>query len=155
MRKVVAILVTALVFAGLYVFFAGGGKDIAFTEYELDEGSFKAGTLAKIESESGLQLPPGTKGLRFHYIPPIDPIAFAKLEIPAGSKDLMVQRLNEMREFSGKFHSDFANNRCNWWPASVTNVIATKFSTKGGFYIQAHLVQESDKVILYLKYFSI
>lgn len=155
MRKVVYLFVTALVFTGLYVFFAGGEKDIAFTEYELNEVSFKADTLAKIESESGLQLPQGTKGLRFHYKPPIDPIVFAKLEIPAGSKDLMVQQLAEMRDFSGKFHSDFANNLCKWWPATVTNGIATKFSTKGAFYIQTHLVQESDKVILYLKYFTL
>ncbi len=157
MRKRLFILLSipVLVIAGICVFLTDSKQDLYRTEFELDEASFTADTLKKIETELTLAFPPGTKGLRFHYKPPIDPIVFAKIEIPPEAKDSMVKRLTEMKEFPGKFHTDFGNKRCNWWPASVTNEIATKFSTKGGFYIQAYLVQESDKVILYLKYFTL
>src|SRR6185436_15192908 len=40
---------------------AGCGRD--FTEYDLDERSFGADTMARIQQESGIQLPEGSKGL--------------------------------------------------------------------------------------------
>ena len=46
-----------------------------------------------IEKESGIDLPDGAKGLKFHYIPPVDPIVFAKIEIPTEAVNLMEQRI--------------------------------------------------------------
>ena len=61
-----------------------GNRDL--TEYNLDENSFDAEAMVKIEQESGLDLPDDAKGLAFCHIPPIDPIVFAKIEIPARGK---------------------------------------------------------------------
>jgi hypothetical protein len=64
----------------------GCGRD--FKEYELDESSFGADTMKLIEDASGIDIPDDAKGLRFHYIPPIDPIYFAEIEIPAHRETL-------------------------------------------------------------------
>jgi hypothetical protein len=157
MRKRLFILlsISVLAIVGICVFLTDSKQDLYRTEFELDEASFTADTLKKIETDLVIAFPPGAKGLRFHYKPPIDPIVFAKIEIPPEAKDSMVKRLTEMKEFPGKFHKDFGNRQCKWWPASVINEIATKFSINGAFYTQAHLVQEGDQVILYLKYFTL
>ncbi|HEY1174502.1 MAG TPA: hypothetical protein VGH19_24265 [Verrucomicrobiae bacterium] len=155
MRKGFFILLAILAIGGLGYSLSGSKKDLYLTEFELDEKSFTADALKKIETETALVLPAGARGLRFHYKPPIDPIVFAKIEMPSGTEDLMEKRLVAMKEFPGKFHVDFANSRCNWWPASFTNEIRSKFSHQGGFYIQAHLVREKDQVVVYIKYFTI
>ena len=124
-------------------------------EYELDEHSFQAETIAEIQTESGILLPAGCKGLKFHYIPPIDPIAFAKVEIPAGAGKVMEQRIASLTSSLAYFPKDFANDRCLWWPSNPTNVVVSKKVLNSDYYIEAYLVREKDQLILYLKYFTI
>ncbi len=56
MRVYVYILILSLVFGGC----SSDSRDL--TEYELDEGSFGADTIAKIEKESGIDIVDGAKG---------------------------------------------------------------------------------------------
>ena len=66
------------------------------TEYSLDESSFDAEAMAKIEQESGLKIPAEAKGLAFYQIPPIDPIIFAKIKMPAESQSSLVKQVETL-----------------------------------------------------------
>ena len=110
--------------------------------------------MAKIQKESGINLPTGCKGLRFHHKPPIDPIVFAKLQVPAEAAKLMEQRLTVLTNTITNFPENFANDICRWWPTNVQNVIVSK-KVYQGYYIEAYLVREQEQLILYLKYFTI
>lgn len=131
----------------------GGNRDE--TEYSLDERSFDAATMAKIQQESGIHLPDGAKGLAFHYISPIDPIVFAKIQIPTVGQD-SIRKQTEALSFSGtSFPENFANGRCKWWPGVPQGVILSKQAFNNGHYIELYLVRENDDMIIYLKYFTI
>ena len=123
------------------------------TEYSLNEYTFDAGAMAKIERESGIDLPDDAQGLSFHHIPPIDPIVFAKIEIPAETEELMKERIGALDGYS--FPEDFANDSCEWWPAAPENVVLSKQAFSNGHYVQLHLVKEKERLILYIKYFTI
>lgn len=131
----------------------GCGRD--FKEYELDDRSFQADTIAEIQKESGINLPAGCKGLKYHYIPPVDPIVFAKILIPAESGKLMEQHIAGLTNNLADFPNNFASDRCQWWPSSPQNVVVSKKVFNGGYYIEAYLVREKEQLILYLKYFTI
>lgn len=143
MRTYTCIFIVCLVFFGC-------SRD--FTEYELDESSFGTDTIARIEKESGVDLPSGVKGLKFHYIPPIDPIVFAKIKIPAEAGKLMKTRIAALT--NKPFPKNFANDRCKWWPSSTENAIISRTAFNNGYYIEAHLIQEKEQLILYLKYYT-
>lgn len=88
----------------------GWGRDV--TEYSLDEDSFDAEAMAKIERESGIDLPDGAEGLRFHHIPPIDPIVFAKIKIPGDAERSLAEQIRALTFSGTAFPQDFANDRC-------------------------------------------
>ena len=130
-----------------------GHRDL--TEYSLDEKSFDSEAMAKIEQESGIDLPDDAKRLAFHHIPPIDPIVFAKIQIPAAAQDSITKQV-ETLTFSGThFPKDFANNRCQWWPTAPKELILSKQAFNNGYYVELYLVKEKDDIILYIKYFTI
>ncbi|MCK5802982.1 MAG: hypothetical protein KAI66_09130 [Lentisphaeria bacterium] len=137
----------------LCVVLLGCGRDS--TEYELDESSFGANTIKIIEKECGITLPAGSKGLKFHYVPPIDPIVFAKLAIPADGGKAVETWLTGLTFSGTSFPEDFADDRCKWWPSSPRSVIMSKQGFANGYYIETYLVQEKEQLILYLKYFTI
>ncbi|NOK57273.1 MAG: hypothetical protein GFH27_549309n7 [Chloroflexi bacterium AL-W] len=130
----------------------GGHRDL--TEYSLDEHSFDAEAMAKIEQESGINLPNGAKGLAFHHIPPIDPIVFAKIQLPSAAQDSITKQV-EALTFSGKsFPEDFATDRCQSWPTALKEVVFSKQAFNNGDYMALYLVKENDDIILYIKYFT-
>jgi len=124
------------------------------TEYELDENSFGADTILKIEKESGVDIPDEAKGLKFHHIPPIDPIVFAKIQVPSKTGKLMEKRIKSLPDYD-PFPKNFANDRCKWWPSNPKNVIVSKGAFNNGYYIEAHLLQEKEQFLFYIKYFTI
>ena len=125
------------------------------TEYNLDENSFDAEAMAKIEQESGVDLPDEAIGLAFYHVPPIDPIVFAKIEIPAKGQELVSKQIRELTFSGTNFPKDFANDRCKWWPAAPKNVISSKQAFNNGYYVELYFVEEEDDFILYIKYFTI
>ncbi len=128
---------------------------IDYTEYELNEGSFGADTIAKIENESGIDLPDGVQGLNFYHIPPIDPIVFAKLKIPSETSKVMEIQITSLTYSAHSFPKNFANDKCQWWPSNPKNVVVAKEAFNNGYYIEAYLVKEKEHLILYMKYFTI
>lgn len=122
-------------------------------EHDLDQDSFGADTIKLIEDASGIKMPPGAKGLRFHYIPPIDPIYFAKIGLPDTARETIEAQMDRMHS-SGTFPDNFANDRCNWWPAGFTNTLKSAKSASGNSCLELYLMKEDGQLILYLKYFT-
>lgn len=113
--------------------------------------------LGELESFSGIQLPSDAKALEFQYLPPIDPIYFAKLEVPAGTRTSLVAQFEDLEPYD--VPDDFANDQCDWWPTRIDKTVyekrAVKSSAKGSVYIDARLIEEGGKLVLYLKCFTI
>lgn len=146
--KHIPTLVICLVVVG-----CGGHRDL--TEYRLDEDSFDAEAMAKIEQEAGIDLPDDANGVRFYHIPPIDPIVFAKIEIPDDAQDLIAKQVGALTFSGAHFPKDFANDRCKWWPAAPANVVLSKQAFNNGYYVELYLVKEKEHLVLYIKYFTI
>lgn len=146
--KTIGMLIICLAIVG-----CNANRDI--TEYDLDKSSFDAEAMAKIERESGIDIPDGAKGLAFHHIPPVDPIVFAKIRIPVNAKELVKDQIGKLTSSGAQFPKDFANDRCKWWPAVRENVIVAKQAFANGYYIELYLVKESDDITLYIKYFTV
>ena len=132
----------------------GCGRHRDFTEYSLDAETFDAEAMEKIEQEVGIDIPDGARGLAFHHLPPIDPIVFAKIEIPADGQNWLAKQI-EALTFSGThFPKDFANDRCRWWPAAPDNLVLSKQAFNNGYYVELYLVREKEALMLYIKYFT-
>lgn len=149
-RRIKLIFILAICFV---VVGCNGHRDL--TEYSLDEDSFDAQAVAKIEQEAGIDLPEAAKGLRFHHIPPIDPIVFAKIEMPSDVQDSLVKQIGALTFSGTHFPKDFANDRCEWWPTAPANVILSKQAFNNGYYVELYLVKEKEHLVLYIKYFTI
>jgi len=133
----------------LTLFLIGCGK--GFKEYDLDQTSFGADTMKLIEDASGIKIPGGAKGLRFHYIPPIDPIYFAKIEIPDADRKTLEAQIERFKD-GKEFPDNFANDRCDWWPSSFTNAVISRKAVLDYYYLELYLMKEDGRLILYLKY---
>jgi len=152
-KRYLYVLVLCLALLGAFVL----GRTLlglvtGLTEYELGEGSLGwPTTIAFIEEQSGFDIPNGAKGLRFQYLPPIDPIWFVKIETPADSRELMESRIAALPD-SDIYH--LASDRCEWWPSSPENAVISRSETEDEManYIEAHLVQEGEQLVLYLQH---
>ncbi|NLD37203.1 MAG: hypothetical protein GX654_10070 [Desulfatiglans sp.] len=118
--KIIGILLICLVVLGC----SENHRDL--TEYDLDANSFDTEAMAKIERESGINIPDGAKGLAFHHIPPVDPIVFAKIVIPVDAQELIKNQINKFTYSGTQFPKDFANDRCKWWLSGKDNVLLSK-----------------------------
>lgn len=121
-------------------------------EYDLDAASIDAGTLSQLETVSGFPLPEGAIGLNYHYSPPIDPVYIAKIEAPVESKASLVSQIEQLS--SAPFQDDFASDRCAWWPRSFENSVVSKQARPDGHYLEVHLMEESQRLVLYIKFFT-
>jgi len=131
-----------------------GCKHRDLTEYSLDANSFDAEAITKIERESGIDLPDGAEGLAFHHIPPIDPIVFAKIRIPATEQDSIFKQIEALTLSGPPFAKDLANDSCRWWPTAPEEVILYKQAYNNGFYMELYLLKEKDDIMLYIHYFT-
>ena len=151
MNRCAILLVLSLIFISC-------GDSPYYHEFDLDQHTFKEDTLKKIKNDIDIDFPEKTKGLNFHYIPPIDPIVFAKIEIPATARKLVETRISKYSDNSSSFPTNFdvvANDKCSWWPPKIENIILTRKTYHNSYYVLIHLVQENEKHILFLKYMTI
>ncbi|HNW94338.1 MAG TPA: hypothetical protein PKM88_15645, partial [bacterium] len=62
-------------------------------EYDLDAESIPDDIVAQVGAETGLALPAGSRALRYHYVPPIDPIVFVKFAVPPDAQQALTAQL--------------------------------------------------------------
>ncbi|MHC4546400.1 MAG: hypothetical protein ACYTDW_17825 [Planctomycetota bacterium] len=142
-------------YIALCLMVVGCGRHRDFTEYSLNENSFDSEAMSKIKQESGINLPYDAKGLAFHHIPPVDPIVFAKIKIPADAQNSLTKQIGALTFSGTQFPKDFANDRCKWWPAVPASTVLSKQAFNNGYYVELYLVKEKEHLILYIKYFTI
>lgn len=121
-------------------------------DYSLDEKTFDAEALAMVEKNTGLTLPPGTRGLNLFYKRfAIDPSFYAKVEIPGSSGEALAAQIGRIPDRSGSV-SETITQTLPWWrPAEATTVVKRLyFENNDG--VQAILCKEGNRWILYLEW---
>lgn len=133
---------------------AGCSRDAR--EYELNSKSFDLQTLQRIESDTGITLPAGTRGLNFYYKPPIDPAYIAKIEIPLKSKDDVIKTLSAIVNDENLHVPDSLGAKVNWWIPKGAKVLLDRQRFVGtGNYLHVMLSEEDSSVILYVEWWVI
>jgi hypothetical protein len=139
------------------LFFLGCSDNRYYHEFELDELSFDADAMHKIQKMSGFHIPENSIGLNFAYKPPMDPGFAAKIEIPPTGKEAVLKQI-ELIAGQVITSSGGLPERVTWWPTSPENVLATKQVFNGDpqagtiGYFHAIFAREKEKYILYLNY---
>lgn len=125
--------------------------DPGLTSYQLDEKSFGAKTLSIIQSDSGVKLPTGSRGIKFIYLPPIDPSWAAKIEIP---KEASATMLAELSKFAGEQINIIGESgpRTNWWHNQKSKVLIDRQSSPMGNYLRMTLTEEAGSIFLYIEW---
>ena len=147
---VIAISITI----GVHGFVKSVEEDPDSHRYSLDEKSFNAAKLADIQEETGIKLPEGSKGVAYQYYPPIDPIVFAKIRIPAEGKQMLAEQIKAFKDVEFP-EGGFAYDSCDWWPPDKKNVILFKRSYHGNWNLEMYLVDEDGTLMFYVEYFTI
>jgi hypothetical protein len=138
-----------LVLTGLV--FCGCDRDLR--QYELDSKSFDSKTLQRIQSDTGIVLPVGARGLNFYYTPPIDPAYIAKIEIPRSSKDDLIKKLSAIKNDDNLHVFTTLGTKVHWWiPKGTKPVMDRQRQVGTGNYLHVILTEEDGRVILYIEW---
>jgi hypothetical protein len=129
------------------------GCDRYSAKQELNEKTFDANTMAYIKETAKFDIPAGAKGLNFTYKPPVDPMFFAKILIPEKDEKLVETQIEALKN-SPSFPNGFGDSDCVWWPIKIDNVVVSRKSMPGDYFLEAYLVKENGQIVLYLKYFT-
>jgi hypothetical protein len=133
--------------------FSGCGR--GFRSYELDRTSFDTKTLQMIQSDTGIALPAGARGLNFYYKPPIDPAYIAKIEIPLNFKEDMIKMLSAIKNDDNIHASESLGAKLSWRMPKSAKVVVERQTFVGGNYLHATLTEEDAAVILYIEWWVI
>jgi hypothetical protein len=133
---------------------SGCGRDAR--RYELDSKSFDSRTLQRIQSDTGITLPAGARGLNFYYKPPIDPAYIAKIEIPLSSKDDLIKTLSVIENDDNIHNTETMGTKVRWWiPKDVKPLMDRQRFVGTGNYLHVILTEEGETIILYIEWWVI
>ena len=129
--------------------------DESTSDRHLDEDSFDAAALAIVQRHTGIQLPDGSRGLKMFYQgSTLNPAFVAKIQIPVASGDELAGRLEKIQSQNATV-SGALTSKVTWWnPSSGVMRVQRQF-TPGGDHVLAILIQEKDRLVLYLEWMSI
>jgi hypothetical protein len=124
--------------------------------YELDSGSFDSKTLQRIQSDTGIVLPVGARGLNFYYKPPIDPAYIAKIEIPLKSKEDVIKTLSVIENDDNLHTTESLGTKVRWWiPKGAKTLMDRQRFVGTGNYLHVMLTEDDTTVILYIEWWVI
>ena len=123
--------------------------------YELDSRSFDSKTLQRIQSDTGIILPAGARGLNFYYKPPIDPAYIAKIEIPLKSKEDVIKTLSVITNDDNLHTMGSLGTKVSWWVPKGAKTLMDRQRQRfigPGNYLHVMLTEEDATVILYIEW---
>jgi hypothetical protein len=133
--------------------FSGCGR--GYRIYELDRTSFDTKTLQMIQSDTGVALPAGARGLNFYYKPPIDPAYIAKIEIPLKSKEDVIRTLSAIENDENTHIMESLGAKVRWWIPKGAKALVDRQTFVRGNYLHVMLTEEDASVILYIEWWVI
>ena len=145
-RFLIPILLAPLLFSG-----CGRG----YRNYELDRTSFDTKTLQMIQSDTGVAIPAGARGLNFYYKPPIDPAYIAKIEIPLISKEDVIKTLSTIRNDENTHITESLGTKVSWWMPKGAKTLVDRQRFVRSNYLHVILTEEDASVILYIEWWVI
>lgn len=119
-------------------------------EFELDDKTFDAEAMKMVETDSGLKLPAGAKGLNFHFKPPIDPAFVAKIEIPADSRENLQKQIEAIKNEPIN-RSGALSTKVTWWSPPAGSILIDRQGKQADWvYLRVVLTHEGGRYFLYV-----
>jgi len=103
-----------------------------------------------IEEDSGIILPSDAHGLNFFYKAPIDPAFVAKIQIPAASKEEILQRISKIQNVKVNI-TGALGPKFSWWLPAKAKVLIDRETSTGSSYLRVILTEENERIILYIE----
>lgn len=129
------------------------GCGSADRDYELNEQSFTAKAKTMVEQETGIILPPGSRGLDFFYQgSSIDPSFIAKIQIPNGAKEEFSERIEQLPKRDGSVVNSLTK-RVTWWKPTTANV--ERLFDRNMNCVHLILCEENSHCMLYVEWIKI
>jgi len=110
--------------------------------------------IAKASEETGFVFPEGSTGLASTYLPPIDPVYFAKIQIPPAGMETFLANFDRIQGCPD-FPQDLANDRCSWWKFSREDVRHVKKGVLEGGFLEVYVVLEHGMFTVFMKKFTL
>ena len=126
-------------------------SEFGLIPYQLNEKSFGPKTLSKIQSDSGVSLPAGCRGLWFVYSPPIDPSWAAKIEIPKGAEASLLAELSKLPDKKINIFGEMGPTM-PWWRTKEATVLLDRQSSPLDNYLRTTLAHEGGATVLYIEW---
>lgn len=120
-----------------------------YHDFELNEHSFDQRTMQLIETNIGFRLPAQAHGINFFHKAPIDPSFVAKIEIPAASKNTLIERLSSLTNEEVHVIGP-VGERFKWWTPTKDKILVERQRFGGEIYQHAILTDDGGRLILYL-----
>ena len=121
----------------------------------LDEETFDSNALAMVQQDSGIQLPPGSRGLNMFYQgSKIDPAFVAKILIPSSGRDELIAHIEKIPNQDSNVNGSLAE-KVTWWNPKNGKVRIERRSSPNGNYLRAILSQEKEQLVLYIEWIKI
>jgi len=134
-----------------------GNRPIAqsTTDRKLDQTTFDAAALALVQKETGVQLPRGSRGLNMFYQgSTLDPSFVAKIQVPDSSGDALAGRIKKIRSDNTTVGGSLTE-KVTWWNPTNGTILVQRQHSPGGDFVRVILVQEKDRLVLYLEWIKI
>lgn len=121
------------------------------TVYHLDASTFDEASLDMIQEVTGIAFPDGTRGIRLAYFGDgLDPLLYAKVEIPAAENKSFHERLVELPTRRGGIHIP-ETHKVDWWDSiSEDSVLLARLFNHDGNGVSLKYCFEGERWCLYI-----
>jgi hypothetical protein len=144
------IAMTVSIFTGCGVQSRNSVKD----NYELDASSFRSEHLKLIENNSGIVLPPDSRGQNMLWRgQQIDPSFLAKIEITTNSVSEFSKKVEQMPNQKISLNAPITTGVSWWRPLKETTTVERIF-VRAGCFVHIIICQENGRWMVYLEWIS-
>lgn len=122
--------------------------------YTLDQSNFTTNSLALVERQIRLQMPPGSRGLKMVYKGfQIDPAFVAKIEIPASAEMGLKSQIEGIT--NQEYHPiGLLSEKVSWWkPVNNETTLERTYAVDSSL-ARVILCRQDSHIVLYVEWFS-
>jgi hypothetical protein len=122
-------------------------------DYQIDSRSFSTKHFSLVETNTGLHIPPGSRGLNMYYCgSERTPSFIVKIEIAKTAREGFIKQLSNIPVGGWGADTPSIAEKVDWWtPFAGTLLIRRKFATpRPAAYVDASLSEQGGHTVLYI-----